>query len=103
MSQETLLILAGIIVPIVVQAIKAGYKALAGSEMSSGLALNLTYAMAVLVAVIGKLLAGELLIPVGDAPAVAGAIITQLGVVIGLATVIYKALLSPSTGVLGRE
>lgn len=102
MSQETLLILAGVVVPLVVQAIKAVYQSITGNDMASGWALNITYACCIILAAAVKLLSGEVLIPAGDAPEVVASVLTQIGVVIGLATVVYKALMSKSTGVLSK-
>lgn len=104
MSQETLLVIAGIIVPFVIQFVKTVYKSVAGSDMTSDKALTLTYVMCFLMAIAAKALSGELSIPAGTSmPTVVEMIVTQFALVVGLATVVYKALLASSTGLFSKK
>ena len=103
MSNELLLLLAGVLAPFVVQAVKAIKYRLDESELNPQAALGWTYATCLVLAVLFKVAAGEVVIPAGDLPTVLQAILTQLGVVLGLATFVYKTLLSQETSILVRR
>ncbi len=99
MSQELWIVIAGAVVPFVIQSIKAGYTKLTKLEMSDGLALNVTYIMCIIFAIAARLLSGETALPQGDAQTIGQAVLVELGAVIALATVLYKSFISPTTGV----
>ena len=103
MSDEVLLLLAGVLAPFIVQGVKEIKFRLDESDLSSRAALGWTYAVCLILAMLTKVAAGELIIPVGDLPIVLSAVLSQLGVVLGLATFVYKTLLSDDTSVLVRR
>ena len=98
MSEELLLALAGLIVPFLIQLVKAVHKWLADEQMTSGTALSWTFALCLVVAAVAKVLGGELFIPPGGLAVALPELLAQFGVVIGLATTIYKLLLTKETG-----
>ena len=99
MTDATVLAIAGVVTPIVMQIIKTLYKSASGQDMSAKLALNLMYLLAIVFAVVAKLLNGTLVLPAGATEEVVANVVTQLTAVIGLATVIYKSLISGTTSV----
>ena len=103
MSDEVLLLLAGVLAPFVVQGVKEIQWRLFGIDLSSQSALGWTYGVCLVLAVLSKVALGEVLIPAGDLPTVLQAVLTQLSVVLGLATFVYKTLLSQETSILVRR
>ena len=99
MNENQWLILVGLIAPFVIQGIKAVYSKVSGAPMSDKAALNTTYVIAIVAAAIGKWLAGEAFIPPGsDLTVVLPTLLGQIGIVLAAATVVFKALMSSSTG-----
>ena len=109
MSDEMLLLLAGVLAPFIVQLVKEIKFRLNESglspqaPLSSQAALGWTYGVCLVLAVLSKVALGEVLIPAGDLPIVLQAVLTQLSVVLGLATFVYKTLLSQETSILVRH
>ena len=100
MNESQWLILVGILAPFLIQGIKAIYAKGCGQVMDDKVALNVTYVVAIISAAIGKWLAGEAFIPQGDdLSVVIPTLLGQVGVVLAAATVIFKAMMSSSTGV----
>ena len=103
MSDEALLVIAGILAPFVVQGAKLIHSKLTGSELGPQASLGWTYAVCLVLAVVAKVSSGEVFLPAGGLDIVAGTVLTQLGVVLGLATFIYKTFQSPETSLLVRR
>ncbi len=99
MDETQWLLAVGVIAPFIIQVIKTIYDKINGTPMSEKLALNTTYVVAILAAVIGKWQTGEAFIPQGDLGVVIPVLVTQITVVLGSATFIYKTLISKTTGV----
>ena len=104
MNETQWLLLVGIIAPFVIQGIKAIYTKAWGQPMSDGAALNTTYIIAIIAAAVGKWLAGETFIPQGgDLTIILPTLLGQIGVVLAAATVVFKGLMSSSTGLLAKK
>ena len=103
MNETQWLILVGLVAPFVIQVIKAIYKQLKGVPMSDGAALNTTYVVAIVAAAIGKWLAGDTFIPPGgDLSVVIPTLLGEIGIVLAAATVVFKGLMSTSTGIIPK-
>ena len=103
MSDEALLVIAGILAPFVVQGAKLIHSKLTGGELGPQASLGWTYAVCLVLAVVAKIASGEIFLPAGGLDVVAGTVLTQLGIVLGLATFIYKTFQSPGTSILVRH
>ena len=103
MSDEALLVIAGILAPFVVQLVKEIQRRLYGTDLGPQASLGWTYAVCLVLAVVAKVSSGEVFLPAGGLDVVAGDVLTQLGIVLGLATFFYKSFLSSDTSVLVRH
>ena len=99
MSETSWLLVVGIIAPFVIQGIKAVMEKINGVALTDKASLNLTYIVAIIAAAVGKFLSGEAVIPQGDLSVVVPLLITQVGLVLASATVVFKALLSKTTSI----
>ena len=102
MNETIWLAIAGVAVPLVIQGIKAGYMKATGRELGGVPALNLTYAIAVVFALGARAAGGEVIVPAGPLVDTAPILLTQIGAVLALATVIYKSLLKPPVATATR-
>ena len=103
MNETQWLILVGIVAPFVIQVIKAIYNQVKGAPMSDAAALNTTYVVAIIAAAVGKWLAGDTFIPPGgDLSIVIPTLLGEIGIVLAAATVVFKSLMSSSTGVIPK-
>lgn len=103
MSDEALLVIAGVLAPFVVQGAKLVHSKIAGGELSPQASLGWTYAVCLVLAVVAKVASGEVVLPAGGLDVVLGAVLSQIGIVLGLATFIYKTFQSPDTSILVRH
>jgi len=109
MTDEMLLLLAGVLAPFIVQLVKEIRFRLYKADLypfvplSSQAALGWTYGVCLVLAVLSKIALGEVLVPAGDLPTVLQSVLMQLSVVLGLATFVYKTLLSQETSILVRR
>lgn len=103
MTDEALLLLAGLLAPFIVQLVKEIQYRINGTDLHPQAALGWTYAVCLVLAVVAKVASGELIVPMGDLATVLPEVLMQLSVVLGLATFVYKTLLSGDTNIIGRH
>jgi len=105
MSIELLLILVGVLAPFVIQGVKLIHTKLTGGNLSPASSMGWTYAVCLALAIIAKVSTGELIIPTGTLDVVLTSIFTQLGIVLGMATAVYKLFISGDTALpfMGRR
>ena len=103
MTDEVLLVIVGVFAPFVIQGVKLVHSKITGGELTPASAMGWTYAICLALAVLAKGISGELFFPVGGLDVVLPALLAQAGVVLGLATFVYKAFLSGDTAFLARR
>lgn len=96
MTQELWLIIAGVVAPFVIELIKQAHTLMFGGELSSKAALTWTFILSIIFAVAIHFTSGAE-IPVGGIEVVAPWVVAQLGIVMGIATTVYKFLISKRT------